>query len=143
MRFIECFTVDLKSRNPGKQYRFLELFHELIFDVGYRALVYYRIAMYLRRSRFPGSALLSELILIRLSRVPGIRMHTKYEIGAGLVMGHPNDIGFGKGCRVGKNVTIFQGVSLAAKHLEKEDDNKCVENRYPTIEDNVIIFQGA
>lgn len=143
MKFIECFTVDLKSRNPGKQYRFLELFHKLIFDVGYRALVYYRVAMYLRSPRFPASSLLSELILIRLSRIPGIRMHTKYEIGAGLVIGHPNDIGFGKGCRVGKNVTIFQGVSLAAKNVEVEDDNTGVENRYPTIEDNVIVFQGA
>ena len=143
MRFIECFTVDLKSRNPGKSYKFYELFHRLILNVGYRAVVYYRIAIYLHRLRFPLSSLLGALILIRLSRVPGIRMHTKYEIGPGLVIGHPNDIGFGKGCRVGKNVTIFQGVSLAAKNVEVEDDNMGVENRYPTIEDNVIIFQGA
>jgi serine O-acetyltransferase len=143
MRFIECFTVDLKSRNPGKSYRFPELFHALVFNVGYRALVYYRVAMYLRRSGFPASSLLSGLILIRLSRVPGIRMNCKYEIGAGLIIAHPNDIGFGKGCRVGKNVTIFQGVSLGAKNVEEDDDNKCPGNRYPTIEDNVIVFQGA
>ena len=79
--------------------------------------------------------------MVRLSRVPGIRMNTKYEIGAGLVIAHPNDIGFGKGCRVGKNVTVFPGVSLAAKNLEEEDHIKVLENRYPTIEDNVIIFQ--
>lgn len=144
MRFCDCFTVDIKAREPGP-YSLRELFKELIFDPGYRAVVYYRIAMFLRKVRFPKrlTNLLSALILVRICRVPGVEIRTKFEIGEGLRIFHPHNIVLGAGCRIGRNVTIYNGVSLGARTLKAIDENKDVVSRYPTIEDGVTIFAGA
>ncbi|MHC4443334.1 MAG: serine O-acetyltransferase [Planctomycetota bacterium] len=40
-------------------------------------------------------------------------------------------------------MTIYNGVSLGARTIQKLDEHKETENRYPTIEDDVVIFPGA
>jgi serine O-acetyltransferase len=41
---------------------------------------------------------------------------------------------------IGNYVKIYQGVTLGAMSVEKEDADK---KRHPTIEDNVVIYAGA
>ena len=44
---------------------------------------------------------------------------------------------------IGKNVTIYNGVSLGARTRQVLDENKNDNTRYPTIENGVTIFSGA
>ena len=144
MRFRDCFTIDLYARS-NRRFGAGALLRKLIFNCGYRVVVYYRIATYLGKVRFPRrlAALMGSLILVRLCRVPGVEIRMKDEIGAGILMYHPHDIVLGVGCRIGRNVTIYNGVTLGARTLKTIDENKEVGGRYPVIENGVTIFAGA
>ena len=142
MKLMECFTLDHSSRS-GRLLPLREIIWELIFGPGFRVVVYYRISLYLRRRRFPRRlcGLIGRLILVRLARVPGVEIRTTYEIGEGLLIYHPHDIVIGAGVRIGRNVTIYNGVTLGARSIRTEEELK--EGRYPVISDNVVIFSGA
>lgn len=53
-------------------------------------------------------------------------------IERGLTMPHPNGIVIGSGSKIGKNVTIYQQVTIGQNR-----------NKYPRIGDNTIIYSGA
>ncbi|MHC4069699.1 MAG: serine O-acetyltransferase [Planctomycetota bacterium] len=144
MKFRDCFTIDLYART-NRRHSFRELCKKLIFDVGYRVVVYYRIAMFFKKVRFPNrlTNLLSSLFILRLCRVPGVEIRTKFEIGAGLSIYHPHDIVIGAGCKIGKNVALYSGITIGARILISIDENNDPDTRYPTIEDGVTIFSGA
>jgi len=45
---------------------------------------------------------------------------------------------------VGKNLTVYNGVTLGARRLKDlDDDGSGDQDRYPTVEDDVTIFSGA
>ncbi len=142
--FFECFTIDSRSRT-GRTPPLGMLIRRMTFEPGYRAVVYYRISLYLKSVRFPRrlAFLGSRLILMRLNRVPGVEIRTNIPIGEGLSVHHAHDIVIGAGARIGKNVTIFNGVTLGARTLQEEDEEKDSANRYPTIGHGVTIFPGA
>ena len=144
MRFRDCFTMDLRA-SAAKPILFSNICKGLILNPGYRAVVYYRIARYLIQIRFPRrlTNLLGNLLLVRICRIPVVEIGTKYEIGEGLKIHHPHDIVIGRGAIVGKNVTIYNGVTLGARNLEELDENKDTSERYPIIEDGVTIFSGS
>jgi len=68
----------------------------------------------------------------------GIEASVRIEIGAGLFLPHTSGTVIGAAC-IGRNVTIFQGVTLGAKEL---DMHFSVASR-PIIEDGVVIGAGA
>jgi serine O-acetyltransferase len=144
MKFSDCFTIDYYART-GKKLSFGEWLWELIFDPGFRVVVYYRVALFLKTLTFPRrtARIFGDLILMRLIRVPGVEFRTLGVIGEGLHIYHPHDIVIGKGVKIGKNVTIFNGVTLGARTLLVEDDCKDNDTRYPIIGNNVTIFPGA
>ena len=51
----------------------------------------------------------------------------------------------GETCTIGKNVKIYQGVTLGAKSFELDDQGNPIKGvkRHPDIEDDVIIYSGA
>lgn len=55
------------------------------------------------------------------------------ELGGRLRLPHPTGIVLGRGCKIGRDVTICQGVTVG--HTR--------DGGYPTIEDGVTIFPGA
>lgn len=144
IRFRDCFTLDLKARSE-ENLSFREIFRSFIFDPGYRVVVYYRISVYFKKARFFKrlARITGSLILMRLCRVPGVEFRTENEIGVGLFIYHPHDIVLGAGCKIGKNVIIYNGVTLGVRTLEAIDKNKDVSTLYPVIEDGVIIFPGS
>ena len=144
MRFRDCLTADLYARKAIRL-SLGDMLKQLVFDCGYRVVVYYRVAIFLREVRYPKllGRLLCSLILMRLCRVPGVEFRTEHEIGEGLLMYHPHDIVLGAGCRIGRNVTTYNGVTLGALTLKAIDKNKDISTRYPVIEDGVTIFSGA
>jgi serine O-acetyltransferase len=49
----------------------------------------------------------------------------------------------GETCTIGKNVKIYQGVTLGALSVERGPSSGRGKKRHPTIEDNVTIYAGA
>lgn len=137
----DCFTVDLTCRDPEKEYSATKLTRMFLFSPGYRSVVFLRLSTYLKNVTFLNylTNLMIQLLLARLSSVPGVEIHT-HHIGFGLLMTHHHDIVIGNGCTIGNNVTIFNGVTLGAKTLIKYDGKT---ERYPTIKNNITIFTGA
>lgn len=144
MKFRDCFTIDLRARTAGPFF-FSVICKRLILYPGYRTVVYYRIARYLKKIRFPrrSTNFLGNLLLVRICRIPGVEIGTQHEIGEGLRIHHPHDIVIGRGARIGKNITIYNGVTLGARTLKDLDENTDSTQRHPTIEDGVTIFTGS
>jgi serine O-acetyltransferase len=144
MRLRDCFSVDLEARSEPVP-SFFGIINKLIFNPGYRAVVYYRLAVHLRgarRLRLLG-LLLGQLIIVRICRVPGLEIRTIFEIGPGLVTYHPHDIVIGAGTQIGRCVTLYNGVTLGARNLKTPAEGDDVAARYPTLEDGVTVFPGA
>jgi len=140
--FRDCFTADLYA-GTDKRYSWFRLLGRMIFNPGYSVVVNYRLARYLKRSLLPLTSWIGKLMLARISRAPGVEIRTNTDIGIGLLICHPHDIVIGEGSKIGKNVTIYNGVSLGARTLMQVDDNKHVNSRYPIIEDGVTLFSGS
>ena len=70
----------------------------------------------------------------------GIDIHPAAQIGDNFCIDHGTGIVIGETCIIGKNVKIYQGVTLGALSVSKDKAN---HNRHPKIEDNVVIYSGA
>jgi len=46
---------------------------------------------------------------------------------------------------IGRNVRLYQGVTLGAKSFPKDDSGKLIKGipRHPIVEDDVVIYSGA
>jgi serine O-acetyltransferase len=66
----------------------------------------------------------------------GIEIHPGAEIGSGFFIDHGMGVVIGETTKIGSNVTLFQGVTLGGKTLNKG-------KRHPTIGDNVVVGAGA
>lgn len=145
MRFLDCFTIDLRARTGGPAPGWGALLLRLLLNPGYRAVVYYRIAGYLRAVRYPRrlTNLTAALLTARLSRVPGVEIHARATIAPGLSLPHPHDIVIGAGARIGECATLYNGVTLGARDLKARDTVQDESERYPALGDNVTVFTGA
>lgn len=66
----------------------------------------------------------------------GIEIHPGAKIGPGLFIDHGTGIVIGETAEIGRNVTLYQGVTLGGTGKEKG-------KRHPTIGNNVVIATGA
>ena len=66
----------------------------------------------------------------------GIEIHPGASIGAGFFIDHGMGVVIGETAEIGKNVTLYHGVTLGGVSIEKG-------KRHPTIGDNVVIGAGA
>jgi serine O-acetyltransferase len=57
------------------------------------------------------------------------------EIGPGLLLPHPSDVVVGSTSKIGRNATLYNGVTLGSKRSGDKD--------MPTLGDNVIVYTGA
>lgn len=100
---------------------------------GLHAIVLHRIAHTLLKMRIP----LVPRFLSQLGRfLTGIEIHPGAEIAEGLFIDHGLGVVIGETSIVGKNVTLYQGVTLGGTGKERG-------KRHPTIGDNVVIGAGA
>ncbi len=72
--------------------------------------------------------------------VTGIDIHPGALIGDSFFIDHGTGVVVGETTIIGKNVKLYQGVTLGALSVQKELANK---KRHPTIEDEVTIYAGA
>jgi serine O-acetyltransferase len=70
----------------------------------------------------------------------GIDIHPGATIGCPFFIDHGTGVVVGETAVIGNNVKLYQGVTLGALAVRKEDANK---KRHPTIEDNVVIYAGS
>jgi serine O-acetyltransferase len=80
--------------------------------------------------------MMSELI----HRRTGIDIHPGAEIGGSFFIDHGTGTVIGETTIIGKNVKLYQGVTLGALSVKKEE---CGQKRHPTIEDDVTIYANA
>ena len=66
----------------------------------------------------------------------GIEIHPGATIGEGLFIDHGTGIVIGETTEIGRNVTLYQGVTLGGTGKEKG-------KRHPTIGNNVVVASGA
>jgi serine O-acetyltransferase len=100
---------------------------------GFHAVRFHRAAHWLweRNFRFPAR------LLSHVSRfLTGIEIHPGATIGEGFFIDHGMGVVIGETAEIGKNVTLYHGVTLGGTSWQKG-------KRHPTIEDNVIIGANA
>ena len=68
--------------------------------------------------------------------ITGIEIHPGAQIAEGLFIDHGMGVVIGETTQIGKNCTIYQGVTLGGVSLKKE-------KRHPSLEDNVVVGVGA
>ena len=109
--------------------------HEVIVSYpGFFATAVYRLANSLLSLNVP---ILPRILAEYAHSNTGIDIHPKAEIGVPFVIDHGTGIVIGETTFIGKNVTIYQGVTLGALHVEKDLSSV---KRHPTVGDNVIIY---
>ncbi len=91
-----------------------------------------------------GVPLLPRVMTEHAHSVTGIDIHPGASIGEGFVIDHGTGVVIGETAEIGKNVRIYQGVTIGALSLPPEAGTRFRgKKRHPTIEENVIIYSGA
>jgi serine O-acetyltransferase len=74
----------------------------------------------------------------------GIDIHPGAHIGESFFIDHGTGVVIGETCEIGNRVRIYQGVTLGALSVQREEvEDLRNRKRHPTIEDDVIIYYGA
>ena len=104
---------------------------------GFYAVAAYRIAHALTIQQVP---LIPRLLTEHAHRETGIDIHPGAKIGVPFVIDHGTGIVIGETSTIGKDVKLYQSVTLGALAVKKE---LAATKRHPTIEDDVIVYAGA
>ena len=76
----------------------------------------------------------------------GIDIHPGATIGERFFIDHGTGVVVGETTVIGKNVKLYQGVTLGAKSFQKDPETGALVKgikRHPNVEDNVVIYAGA
>lgn len=128
-----AFAGDPAAKNPGETI----FCYPSIF-----AGTNYRIAHELHLLEVP---LIPRIITEMAHSATGIDIHPGATIGEGFFIDHGTGTVIGETCIIGRNVRLYQGVTLGAKSFPKEDNGRLIKGiaRHPIVEDDVIIYSGA
>ncbi len=128
IKFIKEQMQLIADRDPAMKSKW-----EVFLYPSFRAMLAYRRShkLYLR-----GKYLRARRISQRAAHKTGIEIHPGATIGEGFFVDHGHGVVIGETTIIGKNVTLYQGVTLGGTGKEKG-------KRHPTIGDNVMISAGA
>lgn len=75
----------------------------------------------------------------------GIDIHPGATIGERFFIDHGTGVVIGETCVIGRNVRLYQGVTLGGLSFTKDSSGALVKGlkRHPNIEDNVVIYANA
>jgi serine O-acetyltransferase len=104
---------------------------------GFYAVAAYRIANQLHQLGVQG---IPRIITEHAHSKPGIDIHPAARIGSNFCIDHGTGVVIGETTVIGNHVKIYQGVTLGALSVNKEDAEK---KRHPTLEDHVVVYAGA
>ncbi|HTU92604.1 MAG TPA: serine acetyltransferase [Gemmataceae bacterium] len=118
-------------------------YHEVIFCYpGLEAVSVYRVA--------------HELLLLAVPLIPrmmtefahsrtGIDIHPGARIMPGFFIDHGTGVVIGETCDIGRNVKLYQGVTLGALSFPRDSAGNIIRGmkRHPTLEDEVVVYANA
>jgi serine O-acetyltransferase len=135
-RIRQSLALDMKAAFAGDPAA--KSFEEVIVSYpGFAAITVYRLAHFLWTAQVPLiPRMMSEFVHGRT----GIDIHPGAEIGESFFIDHGTGVVIGETTVIGKNVKIYQGVTLGALSVKKEEGD---HKRHPTIEDDVTIYSNA
>jgi serine O-acetyltransferase len=109
---------------------------------GIRAAISHRIAHQLYRQ---GLTLVARVIAELSHGETGIDIHPGATIGPGLFIDHGTGVVIGETAELGRDVRLYQNVTLGAKRFEADADGSLKKGvlRHPVVEDGVVIYAGA
>lgn len=107
-----------------------------------KALVNYRIAHELYELGVP---LIPRMITEMAHSETGIDIHPRARIGEYFTIDHGTGVVIGATCIIGRNVKLYQGVTLGAKSFPLDAKGVPIKGipRHPILEDNVIVYANA
>lgn len=117
------------ERDPAAK----SVFEVVMCYPGLHAIWLHRIAHAMYKRRW---VLLPRLVANFSRFLTGIDIHPGARLGEGLFIDHGMGVVIGETAELGRNVTLFQGVTLGGTGKEKG-------KRHPTIGNNVVIASGA
>ncbi|MEO8234226.1 MAG: serine O-acetyltransferase EpsC [Flavobacterium sp.] len=109
----------------------------LIAYPGFFAITAYRIANVFWKLDIP---IIPRVITEYVHSKTGVDIHPGAEIGENFFIDHGTGIVIGETTKIGNNVKIYQGVTLGALSVSKDNASA---KRHPTIENNVTIYANA
>ena len=114
----------------------------LICYPGVTAVIHHRIAHILYRL---GTPLIARMIAEIAHSITGIDIHPGAEIGERFFIDHGTGVVIGETTIIGRNVRLYQAVTLGAKRFETDEHGALVKGgaRHPIVEDDVVIYAGA
>lgn len=104
---------------------------------GFYCMSVYRMANILFRQGIP---LIPRVMMEYVHGKTGIDIHPGATIDTPFFIDHGTGVVIGETAVIGKNVKIYQGVTLGALTVEKD---MAKTKRHPSIEDNVTIYAGS
>lgn len=109
---------------------------------GVLALIHHRIAHVLYRLELP---LLARMAAELAHGLTGIDIHPGARIGAGCFIDHGTGVVIGETAVIGRNVRIYQAVTLGAKRFPRDAQGHLQKGwpRHPVVQDDVVIYAGA
>ncbi len=109
---------------------------------GLKSIAIHRIAHVLYKKDVP---LIPRMMNEIAHSKTGIDIHPGAEIGEGFFIDHGTGVVIGETSQIGKNVKLYQGVTLGALSFAIDKDGNIIKGgkRHPTIEDNVVIYAEA
>lgn len=109
---------------------------------GVHAMIHHRIAHELYRLGVP---LLARLVAELAHGATGIDIHPGATIGPGFFIDHGTGVVIGETALIGRNVRLYQAVTLGAKRFATDADGHLQKGgaRHPIVEDDVVVYAGA
>jgi serine O-acetyltransferase len=118
--------------------------HEVIFCYpGLEAVSVHRVAHELYRLGVP---YVPRMMAENAHSKTGIDIHPGATIGEGFFIDHGTGVVIGETCHIGKNVKLYQGVTLGALSFDRESSGELKHGaykRHPTLEDNVVVYANS
>lgn len=102
----------------------------LLFNLPFQVVFSYRLHRHLATRGFWRLSLLQILISRWQATSGNCQISPRADIAGGLLLPHPLGVVVGIGCKLGRDVTLYQGVTLGADR----------DGGYPQLGDGVIIY---
>ncbi len=114
----------------------------LVCYPGILAIIHYRLANVLNGLDL---LLIARMISEIAHSATGIDIHPGAAIGESFFIDHGTGVVIGETAIIGKQVRIYQAVTLGAKRFPTDEDGNMLKGnaRHPIVEDGVVIYAGA
>ncbi len=114
----------------------------LVCYPGIQAIIHYRVAHELFKLGLP---LIARIISEIAHSSTGIDIHPGASIGSSFFIDHGTGVVIGETSIIGKQVRIYQAVTLGAKSFPTDQSGHLIKGnqRHPIVEDGVVIYAGA